>query len=100
MATTQTTRPGVLHEDDQLTVLDTRALEWETTLLPGVSRKRLSRDLDGEPNAFIFHMEPGFTTPHVPHRHQHATVEEFGFCLAGELPHREYRTADMQHGTD
>lgn len=93
-------RVGVLIERDDLSYLDTRALAWEP--LPGVAgahRKVLTRNEQGEPLAFLFHLRPGFAPDGLPRRHRHRSVTEVILALAGELPVWEYGADEEQHGT-
>ncbi len=100
MTLSTTPREGVLSERDDLAYLDTRALAWEPLPgLPDAQRKVLTRNGQGEPLVFLFHLPPGFAPDGLPRRHTDRSVTEVTLALAGELPMWEYSDADQQHGT-
>src|SRR5262249_23239009 len=58
MSTTK--RSGVVIDRPDLTILDTRQMEWEEfSGLEGARIKVLSRDDDGEPSVFLVWLPPG-----------------------------------------
>lgn len=101
MATPRTHTNGVIYDRPDLTLLDTREMEWEEfSGLKGCKVKVLSRFPDGHAMIFLVWMPPGSPIPveHLPHRHVHKTTSEFAFVLSGELPHWEYESAEQKHG--
>ena len=97
MSTTK--RRGVVIDRPDLTILDTREMEWEEFAgLKGARIKVLSRDEEGEPSVFLVWLPPGRLISDLPHRHYHRTIREYGFTLAGELPHWEYENAEQREG--
>ena len=100
MSQSATARDGVLLERENVVYFDTRALAWEPLPgRPGARRKVLTRDAQGAPRAFLFHLPPGFAPAGLPQRHTHRSVTELTLALAGELPQWEYLDAGQQHGT-
>lgn len=96
---TSATVQGTIVRREGLSIVDTRALDWEPLGFERAFRKVLTRDPSGEPQAFIFYLPGQFASGYdLPHRHFHRTVHEFGFCLGGEFPHWEYETPESQHG--
>jgi hypothetical protein len=104
VSTSQQGRETVIGRSD-LTVLDTRAMQWESVAgwgdipgLQGVKRKVLTRDEQGLPSVFLSYLPAGFSVPDLPFRHYHSTVHEYAFFLEGELPQWEYENAEQQRG--
>jgi hypothetical protein len=93
-------RPGVVIERDDLTLLDTREMEWEDfPLLQGTRVKVLSRDENGDAMVFLVWSPPGeLPSVELPHRHYHSTVHEYALCLSGDMPHWEYESAEQARG--
>jgi hypothetical protein len=72
-------------------------MEWEPfEVVPGMYRKVLERDADGNAVMQLTFLPPGFTLPELPYRHRHRTLHEYGITLWGELPHWEYESAEQQ----
>jgi hypothetical protein len=101
MAVVQNQRKGTIVDSANLTIYDTRELEWErmgqwdeVKGLVGAARKNLIFDDDGYPLVNMTYMPVGFSLPKLPYRHLHRTVHEYIFGLWGELPHWEYESFD------
>src|SRR5262245_35231300 len=65
--------------------------------IAGGKQKVLARDDQGEPSVQITWIPPG-PGGADPERHFHRTVHEWGYVLFGELPMREYTSADAERG--
>jgi hypothetical protein len=99
-------RKGTIIEWPQLTIFDTREMEWEPVHewgnlpdLKSAVRKVLVRDEAGYPFVMLNYFPAGFNLPNLPYRHYHSTAGELGYRLWGNLPHWEYENAAQQHGT-
>lgn len=92
--------PWVVADSGKLTLLDTRAMPWEPLAgIPGASVKPLTRHADGWTDTVILFIPPLPADPAAePHGHLHRTVHEHGYVLGGELPMREYASADDDVG--
>jgi tellurite resistance-related uncharacterized protein len=94
-------KKGVILERPDLTILDTREMDWEDHLAhPGAKMKVLSRDDDGNPLVVLGWMPPGTTSfnPDGVERHYHTKTREFLFLLSGELAMREYESTEDRQG--
>lgn len=77
---------GVLLDRPDVTILDTRELEWESIgwFLPHAQRRILSRDEDGDP-IIVSRWYPS-DMPEFPIEMSYHLADEYYMCLAGELP--------------
>ncbi len=93
-------RPGVLRETPELTIFDTRELEWEPApeFGPGALRKPLGGEGD-EPRACLLFLPPGFPAAGQAVRSAPATADELVYTLAGELSTREFDGPGDQRGS-
>jgi hypothetical protein len=90
---------GVVLDRPDVTLLDTREMQWEDFPgLEGARVKMLSRDDAGNGVTWLIWLPGELPSVGRPHRHYHRTIREFSFMLAGELPHWEYRDAEQQQG--
>jgi hypothetical protein len=95
-------KKGVIIDRHDLTILDTREMEWED--FPGFRGSKvkvLSRDAQGEPEVFLLWfparaMWPDGARLRPPHFHR--TVRESYYILNGVHPSWEYESAERQHG--
>lgn len=95
---TTVTRTGVVVDANGLTLLDTRELPWEPLPgIPGAKQKVLVRDAEGRARVQFTWLPPGLALDR-PERHFHKTAHERGYVLFGELPMREYASADDDRG--
>ena len=93
--------PGTVFENEIVTILDTREMDWEEFPgLEGGRMKVLSRDESGEPAVMLLWFPPDVSDnlPELPYRHYHATGREHFFFLSGEFPHWEYPSAEAREG--
>jgi hypothetical protein len=78
-------KKGELYMTPEVTLLDTRAMEWEEwSGLEGAKVKILSRFDGGAPRVFLLWLPPDVQSG--PYRHYHDTVTEYHFILEGEQP--------------
>ena len=95
--------PSIVIKRPDLTLLDTRALEWiepppgEMFHGTGAKFRALSRHPDGWVRVYQVYVPPG--TKGIGHggkpdRHYHRTVHEWGYVLFGELALIEYDGLD------
>ena len=93
-------RPGVLRETPEVTIFDTRELEWEPApeFGPGAVRKPLGGEGD-EPRACLLFLPPGFPAAGQAVRSAPATADELVYTLAGELSTREFDGPGDQRGS-
>jgi hypothetical protein len=96
MTTTQST-PGLVYQNEACTILDTRAMDWESFGPGGASAKVLSRFETGEPRVLLWRTLPG-NIQGPGHRHYHRTVHEFHYWVEGEYPIFEYESPDELYG--
>lgn len=91
---------GVVLDRPDLTILDTREMEWEPHPSGHANRYRkvLEHDAQGVPAVMVNYFPADFTLPDLPYRHHHSTTHEYSFYLTGEFPSWEYESAEQQHG--
>jgi hypothetical protein len=88
---------GELYMTEEVTLLDTRAMEWEEwDGLKGSKIKVLSRFEGGEPKVFLLWLAPDVQSG--PSRHWHDNVTEYHFILEGEQPTWMYESPDQGVG--
>ncbi len=89
---------GVVAQRDCLTLVDSRAMEWEDwDGMPGTKLKTFVRGACGEPLVYLT-WSPPRRTRGEPHRHFHRTVREYHYVLDGEVPIWEYDSPEQQYG--
>ena len=93
-------RPGVLRDTPDVTIFDTRELEWEpaTEIGSGALRKPLGGGAD-EPRAWLLFLPPGFPAAGQAVRYAPATGDVLVFTLAGELCTSEFDGPGDSSGT-